>query len=376
MIGHRVYAAMRRTASAGLYGRLIKLSAACLLCLLALPVQALVILQYHHIDDSTPAATSTSPVRFEEHLEIIADSGFRVMDLVSVAELLRQNQALPDKAVLITFDDSYSSIYETAFPLLKERGWPFVIFANTEPVDAGRPGFMTWPQLREMGDAGAAVANHSVHHPHLVRRPENIPADTWRARVQGEIRIAEARIYANTGQRHKVLAFPYGEYDAELLSLLEELGYLGMSQSSGAVARGEGLALPRFPLGGRYGEPGDFSLKLHALPLPLSRMQLLDGDGERLGDGLLPGSVTRPVLELKLQEAKLNDRLQCYATGQTKAVEKTPRGESLRFQTSTPLPAGRSRYNCTARHDETGRYHWLSVPFLRPNADGSWPPEP
>jgi peptidoglycan/xylan/chitin deacetylase (PgdA/CDA1 family) len=355
---------------------MIRFLVASALLLASLQAHPLVILQYHHISTETPAATSTPPELFERHLAIIEESGFEVVDLETVATWLRTGETLPDKTVLITFDDSYPSIYEAAFPLLEQRGWPFVIFANTEPVDAARPGFLSWAQLREMAGHGAAIANHTHRHLHLVRRPGDTPAPAWRERVKREIQHAEARIEANTGHSHRVLAFPYGEFDGALLDLLEELGFLGMSQSSGAVARGEAPALPRFPMGGRYGEPGDFTLKLQALPLPVDELVVKDESGGRLPDSLLPASVTRPVIELRLADAALKPGLQCYATGQTAAVDKTVRGEWLRFQTDLPLPAGRSRYNCTARDAQTGRYHWYSVPFLRPGKDGSWPPEP
>lgn len=354
-------------------------SALCLLLLSALsaPASALVILQYHHISDETPAITSTRPALFREHLEIIEESGFEVVDLETVVKLMeRRRGKLPENAVLITFDDSYSSIYTTAYPLLKERGWPFVVFANTEPVDRVRPGFMTWNQLREMADNGAAIANHSVNHPHFVRRPADSDMQSWRTQAQHEIQYAQSRIKTNIGQDYKVLAFPYGEYDAELLELLEALDFLGMSQVSGAVRPDDGLAMPRFPMGGRYGEPGDFRLKLKALPLPVDDVQLRDEQGRKLDDGLLPGSVTRPILEIELDNPSLNAGLQCFASGQVEPISKREDGEALVFQGDQALPAGRSRYNCTMRNAESGRYHWFSVAFLRPFADGSWPPEP
>ncbi len=351
------------------------------LCLLALsilsaPASALVILQYHHISDETPAVTSTSPALFKQHLEIIAESGFEVVDLESVVQAMQQRKSPPDNAVLITFDDSYSSIYTNAYPLLKARGWPFTVFANTEPVDSGRPGFMTWDQFVEMAANGAAIANHSVNHPHFVRRPQGTDASEWRAESLHEIQHAEDRIRTNIGQQHKVLAFPYGEYDAALLELMEALGYLGMSQASGAVSRGEGMAMPRFPMGGRYGEPGDFRLKLKALPLPINSVELRTEDGDLLSDGLLPSTVVRPILTFELDDKTLNDGLQCYASGQTQAISKRVEGKQVVFQADRGLPAGRSRYNCTVRDPESGRFHWYSMAFLRPKADGSWPPEP
>jgi hypothetical protein len=235
---------------------------------------------------------------------------------------------------------------------------------------------MTWAQLKEMADNGAAIANHSVRHPHFVRRPPDVDYGDWRSQARREIEQAEARILSNTGQRHKVLAFPYGEFDDSLLALLDDLGYLGMSQASGAVRRGEGLAMPRFPMGGSYGSPGDFALKLRALPMPIADFRLQAGDGGQLTPGLIAADVARPVLEIELENPGLHAGLQCYASGQTAAVSKIDSGKAIKFQADKPLPAGRSRYNCTLRDSASGRFYWFSVPFLRPHADGSFPPEP
>ncbi len=334
---------------------------------------ALVILQYHHISDDTPAATSTRPALFEEHLELIAASGLKVVDLETVTDRLRNQQAPPDDAVLITFDDSYPSIYESAYPLLKARNWPFVIFVNTGPVGSSSH-FLNWEQIIEMANNGAAIANHSVKHPHFARREPGAELAPWRAAVQKELLKAERDITLHTGQQHRVLAFPYGEFDQSLLELLSDLGFLGMSQASGAVRGQDALAMPRFPMGGRYGATSNFELKLQSLPMPLEETALQDESGAELIDGVLPRSVTRPVLILELADKALANGLACYASGQTDAISKHIDGNTVTVQADRPLPAGRSRYNCTARA-ASGRFHWFSQPFLRRGADGAYPPE-
>ena len=240
------------------FGRLLLAASLCL----TRPVQALVILQYHHISNETPAATSTSPERFAAHLALIDEAGYRVLDLGTVIDLVRSGTPLPDKTVLITFDDSYASIYETAYPLLREKEWPFVVFANTESVDLGLRGFLSWNQLRMMAAGGAAIANHSVSHSHMVRRDLSEKDTAWRQRISAEILDAERRIEAEIGHNYRVLAFPYGEFSAELETLLHSLGFLGMAQHSGGATSAQALALPRFAFGGPYGDPEDFALRL------------------------------------------------------------------------------------------------------------------
>jgi len=339
---------------------------------LPLPARALVILQYHHISEETPAATSVSPARFEAHLEAIAASGYQVLDLASVTGPLRNGEALPDKSVLITFDDNYPSVFEFAFPLLRQRGWPFVVFVNTEPVDLGWRGYMSWDQLRQMTAAGAAIANHSARHPHMVRRLEGENTASWHQRMSLEILDAELRIKQEIGHSHRVLAYPYGESSAALEALLGELDFIGMGQQSGAAGSEQMLALPRFAFAGAYGAPEDFALKLQALPLPLRAMSIESENGERLPDGILPLAVKRPLVTLQLDDETLAENLQCYVSDQGRAEKERTANASLRFQASGPLRVGRSRYNCTARSTEPGRFHWFSVPFVRRDADGNW----
>jgi len=340
------------------------------------PAQALVILQYHHISDDTPAATSISPRRFREHLEAIEDSGYRVVDLDTVAARIRAGEALPDKAVLITFDDSYISIFDTAFPMLRKRHWPFVVFANTEPVDLGLAGFLSWDQLRELAAGGAAIANHSVSHPHMARRQSNETDAAWRERMRAEITGAERRIREELGQNHRVFAYPYGEFSADLQALLAELDYIAMAQHSGGASSEQALAMPRFPFGGIYGEPADFFVKLRARPMPLKAVTLTSESGVELKDGLLPLEVSRPVVTLQLNDSQPMDTLQCYVSGQGEAPREQLDSTTVRFQAAQPVRLGRSRYNCTAKSRQAARFYWFSVPFLRRAADGSWPAEP
>ena len=80
-----------------------------------------VILQYHHVNSDTPAVTSISPQGFEAHLTLIESQGFQVISLETMINRIKQGMAFKTKTLAITFDDNYRSIYENAFPLLKQR---------------------------------------------------------------------------------------------------------------------------------------------------------------------------------------------------------------------------------------------------------------
>ncbi len=341
---------------------------------LCMPVSAIVVLQYHHVSHDTPAITSVSPERFAQHMAYLADAKFKVVSIVDVKRWLERGESLPDRTVVITFDDGYRSVYDEAFPVLKKRGWPFTVFVNTKPHDDNHPQFASWKELRAMHKAGATIANHSVSHPHMIRQPAGQSHKQWVNTREQEILVAEQRIRAEIGESHKLFAYPFGEYDAALQDFLKAQGYLAFGQQSGPMADySDRQSLPRFPFGGPYGEMDDFITKVNSLPFPSARIKASDNDGKVLHEPALPASVTQPVLRIASPLFGHIASPNCYASGQGKIHSEVKSG-ALVARADKPLPAGRSRYNCTA-HAGGGRFYWYSHLFIRRLPDGRWLPE-
>ena len=82
-----------------------------------------------------PRSTSLSAQEFKEHLEYLKQNNYTVIDLAQALDSVQQGVSLPDKAIVITFDDAWRDIYIQGFPLLKQYNYPFTVFVNTDPVD-------------------------------------------------------------------------------------------------------------------------------------------------------------------------------------------------------------------------------------------------
>ena len=124
---------------------LTRMATACVL-MASMPASAdLVVLQYHHISDSTPPSTSTSNSLFRAQLDHIEKLGLTVADLPEATRQALAGELENEQQVAITFDDAYESVYTNAAPLLHERDYPYTIFINTDAV--GKQGYMTWQQL-------------------------------------------------------------------------------------------------------------------------------------------------------------------------------------------------------------------------------------
>jgi peptidoglycan/xylan/chitin deacetylase (PgdA/CDA1 family) len=301
------------------------------------------------------------------HLDYLAEAGFDVVPLGSLIATLREGQPLPDKTAAITFDDGYISIYETAWPMLKERDWPFTVFVNTEPHDQNRPLFMNWDQLRELQAAGATIANHGTTHPHLLRRQPGHDEAQWKSWVTKEITDAQKRIAEEIGEAPMLFAYPYGEFDNAVLEIVGDLAYAGFGQHSGPLAAFSDLrALPRFPFGGPYGDRDDFAIKVNSLPMPLAGsgpVRWESETGQQLHDLVLDGPGARPVLVLRFTDGFDSRSLSCFASGQGR-VPLTLDASRVRVQAEQPFRTGRSRYNCTAPSDQAGRFFWFSQPWI------------
>ncbi len=326
------------------------------------PVQAGVVLLYHHVDDGTPPITSISPAQFERHLDILEEEGYAVVPLPTLLE--KSFTGAPrDKTVAITFDDAYQSIYHTAYPMLKARGMPFTIFVATDLVQDNHPLYLSWQQLREMADDGVIIANHTQSHAHLIRRLDGESPEEWRRRVTEEITLAGEDLAAHD-MNAPYFAYPYGEYNLELLDILESIGMIGFGQQSGAIGPGSNrLVLPRFPLAGVYVGEAAFRDKIRSLPMPIEHPDI-----EPLTDD------PRPELRLTFTAPQPVSRLTCYGPGGLMVGE--PVSEDT--VTVTPVDAlsvGRNRYNCTLPAGQ-GRFYWFSQLWIQKQPDGSWYPEP
>lgn len=325
---------------------------ALLLGLLSASARAdLVVLQYHHISDTTPAATSTSVALFEAQLDLIAELGMKV---VSLTEGTRSALAATDRSnqVAITFDDAYSSVYTTAAPKLHERGYAYTIFVNTDAV--GRPGYMTWEQLQELAArTEVSIGNHSADHAHLPRRPDE-PADAWRRRISHSLDRAQEVLGNRLGTDEPIFAYPYGEFDAALEAEVAARGWFGYGQHSGPIGPGSSpTRLPRFPMADAFGQLPALRNKLRSLAFPI--------DTSNLPDGIITDNP--PPLSLTLPEHLDPGRLTCFASGMGRISSRLMEDGSILVTAAQPFNSRRFRYNCTypAGH---GRYYWLSQPWL------------
>lgn len=345
---------------------MVKRALLALIGLITFSAHGVVILQYHHVSETTPAATSVTPAQFREQMQFLVDDGFKVIPLSQVVEAIKQKQDLSAKTVAITFDDGYRSIATTAHPILKEFGFPYTLFVAIEPIKQKFTEMMSWDELVKLAKEGADIANHSWAHEHLIRKLSNESQAQWIARIKTNILDTEKAILDATGHNFKMLAYPYGEYNQALQDMLTANGFVAFGQQSGAAGPYSPLtALPRFPVAGQYADLKSLKAKLYSLNMPVITQSPSDPE--------LTGAHWRPELKVTLDMSDISaKKVMCYIQGQGSKKPTWHSENEFSIQADLALPAGRSRYNCTAPSNARNGYYWFSQPWVRPKDDGSW----
>nr|WP_036976818.1 polysaccharide deacetylase family protein [Pseudoalteromonas luteoviolacea] len=315
------------------------------------------ILQYHHVSEKLPPVTSVSEDTFKSHLEHLKKGNYNVIALDEFLNHLKQGKHLPLNAVAITFDDGYDNNIEAAAPLLEKFNFPYTIFVNPKLIDEGKSYVMTWDELRALSKRGALIANHSAQHDYLHIRQSGESEQQWAKRISHDLTWSQQRINAEIGHNYPYIAYPYGEFDSALQSLVQKLGLIGIGQHSGAVGPTTDFTrIPRFPASGIYSNLKTLKVKIDSLPFEIDQLAYNN-------------SVTkerRPSVTITFKSKDFSKhQLACFVSGVGRA-ELTWRSESQVTVTSPErLPKGRSRYNCTApSKTHKGRFHWFSQPWV------------
>lgn len=322
-----------------------------------------VITIYHHVSDSTPRSTSLTEQELRIQMEYLRDNNFDVWHLDQLITALKNKDPIPERTAVLTFDDAYSSIYDTGWPLLKEFGYPMTLFVSTQPINDNQRGYMTWDQIREMSADGVIIANHMVHHPHMVDAlPGESNADRL-ARLRSELLEAQQHIRNQTGQDHKIMAYPYGEYDDDIVAMISELGFVALAQNSGAVGYySDFTALPRYPLAASFADIESASTKLQSLAFQVleqtPRSPVTDSKN--------------PAVTLQLAGDFNVTQLGCYANGQAIELEWIDKDAvHFRIQPQQEFEMRRFGYICTAPKRGTNRYYWFNKLWVRSTPDNA-----
>ena len=305
------------------------------------------ILMYHRFGEADYPSTNVTIAQFEEHLEVLASGAYSVLPLEDIVASLQAGEALPDRTVAITIDDAYLSVYEEALPRLKAYGFHATLFVATRPVDRNLRAYMSWDQLREWQAAGFGIGSQTQTHPHMHRLSLDANRD--------ELRISNERFLAELGIRPSLFAYPYGEYNLEVVQLVQDTGFdAAFGQNSGVAHGYNGFyELPRFAMNEQYGNRERRELAINGLPLKVS--EIVPEDVVLTQNPPLYGFTLAPDMDQERQ-------LRCFNSKYGK-LDVSIIGRRAEIRMPGPLVGKRARVNCTMP-GSPGRWRWFGRQFL------------
>jgi peptidoglycan/xylan/chitin deacetylase (PgdA/CDA1 family) len=180
------------------------------------------VLMYHEIADiaATRSGFAVAPDVFADQLAYLHDSGFHTLTAGELAAILADGiGVLPERPVVLTFDDGYADFYSSGLPLLKQHGFTGTIFMTTGWIDKedDEKRMLNWRELAEIQQAGIEIGAHTVRHPQLDHLPEKL--------VREELYASKSLLEDHLGLAVPGLAYPFGYSNAMVRQVARDLGY-------------------------------------------------------------------------------------------------------------------------------------------------------
>jgi len=187
------------------------------------------ILMYHGINDKSnrysfskiDSVYSITEELFEEQMSFISNNNFTVLSIHDLISLKEKNKDIPDKSLVITFDDGHESNYTVGYPILKKFKFPADIFITTNYID--KKNYLKKHQIIAMHNERFSIHSHMVDHKYF----PNLPYEEKNYQLSKSKEILENIIKGEVNY----VSLPGGRLDNSLTKMLEKNGYKGACTS-------------------------------------------------------------------------------------------------------------------------------------------------
>ena len=305
---------------------------------------------YHRFNESKYPSTNIKLDVFKEQLKLIENEGINFINPNNFSQNLSSNK--DQRKILLTIDDGLLSFYKNAWPILKEKKIPFILFVSTREV--GSFNYMNWSQILELHKSGLVeIGNHSHSHEYLIEENSNI--------IKDDI-LKSMNIFKNKlGRNSQFFSYPFGEYSLEFKKIIKNLGFkYAFGQHSGVIDETkDSWELPRFPINEKYGSIERFETLIKTLPFKYKKITP--------EDRYLRKSDNPPVVQIEfLKNIDNLNQLTCFSNEGNKwrnsnisFIEKN----ILLVTISEKFVGERGRINCSLR-EKNNYWRWLGIQYV------------
>ncbi len=189
-------------------------------------------LYYHSVNPSEANEIIISPEKLKNQLMLIKNLGYNTITIDELNDYLTSNKTIPEKSIVISFDDGYMDNYTYAFPILKELNMKATIFLITSGIDDGY--YLSSDQIKEMASYGIDFESHTVSHKKL---------DTLTYEEQlSELKNSKITLENLLNKKINTIAYPFGAYNEDTIKAAKEANYtLAFTTKYGNIHIGDSL---------------------------------------------------------------------------------------------------------------------------------------
>tara|TARA_B110000914_G_C15461986_1_gene446333 strand:+ start:127 stop:1182 length:1056 start_codon:yes stop_codon:yes gene_type:complete len=310
----------------------------------------IITLMYHRFDENKYPSTNIKIEDFKKQLDIIEKQNIHFVNPKNFEYELVSNKV--KRKILLTIDDAFLSFYDNAWPILKEKKIPFILFVSTREV--GSFNYMTWEQIKELQKNNfVEIGNHSHSHEYLVDEASSLIKDD----IIKSIKIFEN----NLGKNSDFFSYPFGEYSIDFKNIIKSLNFkYAFGQHSGVLDNTKDFfELPRFPINEKYGDLKRFKTLTKTLPLKYKSLFPLEK--------YLSQSKNPPEVKIEFFDNIKNiNKITCYSNEgniwqKSKIIFMNKR--NIKILINEKFLGERGRINCSLRVDG-GFWRWLGIQFV------------
>lgn len=210
------------------------------------------ILLYHYVEyvkdpkDTIRKSLDILPVVFENQVATLKNAGYTFLTPRDVNLILSNKMKLPQKPIILSFDDGYEDFYTDVLPILKRQNVRAVEYIISGFID--HPNYMTTSELNKVKNSNLVeLGCHTVHHPDLAHESSKI--------ANYEISQCHFDLLSKFDINTVSFAYPYGSYNSSLFSMLKNSGFQNATTTKpGSSESDENIyEIPRIRPGGRMG---------------------------------------------------------------------------------------------------------------------------
>lgn len=187
------------------------------------------ILMYHKVGNDKDNDAVIEEALFKQQMHFLKDQGYHPITMDELYDYVVNRKPVPEKPVVLTFDDGYADTYSIVYPILRDLEFPATVFVN--PGDVGTR--LTWEQIQDMKDHGVTIANHGYLHEPM--------GDMTQSQQEENIKKGQAGLAEHVGlEDNPWFCFPYGSMNQTSEELVKKQGFkLAFSMKSGWAHAGD-----------------------------------------------------------------------------------------------------------------------------------------